>query len=662
MQKDYLEIAQYLKRSEELKKKEESIIEELKNSYFNINSEFLEELNNEYNRYLNLNDIRQEKVHELNILQNKLNEKNNEFKEYMVLDSISEENIKDKLYLLKLEQENLEEKLIKIKSIENSIDILKNELNSRANKISNLEYIDNNRDEIEKNISLYKDKLKELKYRLESYTFDNKIYSINSIKKKIISSYIIVGLFLILLFIGIYRRIFIFDIISVPILAFSIKFYLKYSIILKEISYEEKSKFNIENLKKEIEEFEKKLNLYMIEIKCKGYEELINQLSKYDYYKNYRDNIYVSIDSKTQEINQFKVEELRNKFNKNKRVLESLYKLLDCNSIEESMEKVNIYNKLKKELLPIEYKINSLILELKEVNVQLIDNEEHLRTKTKGTEFDNVDILDFHIKIKEYRDKINKIKEIKNNLINVEETYKVLLKDRDIEEIKKEIKNILPNDLNYSYESEEEIEKEIRNESNKLLKVEKEIKDLEHVIEKRYLGKRTISEIEEELYSAQEKISKYEKEFKALELASLKLQESFKELRTNVGPKLNKEVLNKFNFLTNKVYKDVKISEDYQLKIRDNNLLFNSEILSNGAKDQLYLALRLAFINLLFENKKVPIFLDDAFVQYDDKRREHALELLIKEEFGQIIFFTCQCIEKNVLDNMKVDYNLIQLS
>ena len=90
--------------------------------------------------------------------------------------------------------------------------------------------------------------------------------------------------------------------------------------------------------------------------------------------------------------------------------------------------------------------------------------------------------------------------------------------------------------------------------------------------------------------------------------------------------------------------------------------MFDGDILSNGAKDQLYLALRLSFINMLFKNKEVPIFLDDAFVQYDDERRKKALKLLIKEDFAQIIFFTCQEIEKSILDNNSYEYNLITLT
>lgn len=89
-----------------------------------------------------------------------------------------------------------------------------------------------------------------------------------------------------------------------------------------------------------------------------------------------------------------------------------------------------------------------------------------------------------HVKLREYKEKINKMNEIKSALKSVEETYKVLIKDRNIDEIKEEMKQIISQDINYSYESEEEIDSEIRAKSNELLKIEKEIKDLEHLIEK----------------------------------------------------------------------------------------------------------------------------------------------------------------------------------
>jgi exonuclease SbcC len=411
-----------------------------------------------------------------------------------------------------------------------------------------------------------------------------------------------------------------------------------------------------------ISDYENKLGFYMIETNSASYEDFISKLNQYDKYKSYKDNITLIIKNKEDEINKYDITQLKSSYNRNKGVVASLYNVLSCKSLDEVLEQLEFYEKLKEDIRIIEYEISGANQEIKNINEQLDDKEDEIRKKTFILELQNIEIIDMHIKLKEYKEKINKMNEIKNALQNVEETYKVLIKDRNIDEIKEEMKQIINQDINYSYESEEEIDVEIRTKSNELLKVEKEIKDLEHLIEKRYLGKREISEIEEELLINAEKTKKLEKEFKALELAINIIQESFNEIKKNVGPDLNEKIIRKFNFLTSEEYEEAKISEDYKLKIRNKGVLFEGEILSNGAKDQLYLALRLSFINMLFKNKEIPIFLDDAFIQYDDERREKALDLLIRENFEQIIFFTCQEIEKYILNKNRFEYNLITLN
>ena len=64
--------------------------------------------------------------------------------------------------------------------------------------------------------------------------------------------------------------------------------------------------------------------------------------------------------------------------------------------------------------------------------------------------------------------------------------------------------------------------------------------------------------------------------------------------------------------------------------------------LSKGTQDQVYLAVRLALMDLLFPNARPPLFLDDPFVKFDDARRTAALQLCqrIAQE-RQVILFTC---------------------
>lgn len=661
LQKDYKEISNYLIKGEELKRKQDAINEELRKGNDYITIEFLDEINEKCSRYLSLLDVKQEKLNRLYQLEEEMKEKNHNMKNYSVFSSMGN-NIKEKIYTLKIDQKNLEEKLNDIINIQNSISRFKIEINKQATSIGQLEVFKKYREEIEELLNSYKEGLKELKYKMENQQYSKPEANTNSSYKQIKFIYLI-GVISILAFIyGVIKQITPIMIIFIPICILLIRLYLKYSLEVKNKEFIMNSSQYIDKLKDRITEYEKKLSFYMNKTNSVSYEDFIDKLTKYDKYKSYKDSTILIIKNKEEEINRHDITTLKSNYNRNKGVIASLYSVLSCKSLEEVLEQVELYENLKENIFRIEYKINGIKEEIKNINEQLDDKEYEIRKKVSILGFQNVEIVDLHVKLKEYKEKIDKMKEIQNALQNVEETYKVLLKDRNIDEIKEEMRQIISQDINYSYESEEEIDIEIRKQSNQLLKVEKEIKDLEHLIEKRYLGKREISEIEEEILLNKEKVIKLEKEFKALEIASDVLQESFDEIRKNVGPNLNRKVISKFNFLTDGDYEEAKISEDYKLKVRNKGILFEGDILSNGAKDQLYLALRLSFINMLFKNKEIPIFLDDAFVQYDDERRENALKLLIKENFKQIIFFTCQEIEKSILNRHEYKYNLINLN
>ena len=65
--------------------------------------------------------------------------------------------------------------------------------------------------------------------------------------------------------------------------------------------------------------------------------------------------------------------------------------------------------------------------------------------------------------------------------------------------------------------------------------------------------------------------------------------------------------------------------------------------LSQGTKEQLYLALRLGYIQNHASNAEpVPVFMDDILVNFDKKRAWHAAETLLQFAQGnQVLFFTC---------------------
>lgn len=64
--------------------------------------------------------------------------------------------------------------------------------------------------------------------------------------------------------------------------------------------------------------------------------------------------------------------------------------------------------------------------------------------------------------------------------------------------------------------------------------------------------------------------------------------------------------------------------------------------MSDGTRDQLYLALRLAALELHFEqSQSLPFILDDLFINFDDARVKAGLKALVNlSEKTQIIFLS----------------------
>ena len=79
----------------------------------------------------------------------------------------------------------------------------------------------------------------------------------------------------------------------------------------------------------------------------------------------------------------------------------------------------------------------------------------------------------------------------------------------------------------------------------------------------------------------------------------------------------------------------------------------NSGELSRGTVDQLYLAARLAMLDLIYRDTKPPLLLDDPFVKFDPDRREQAIGLCkeIAREH-QVLLFTCSDAYDLFADNM----------
>ncbi|MDS0528191.1 AAA family ATPase [Clostridium sp. SHJSY1] len=656
LQKEYKDISEYLKKSEELKKEEEEIKIGLGKGNNNIDEAFIDELKEENREYLALLDKKELLNEELLNYNMKLKDNELELEKYRFLDLFGD-NIKERLIEIKYEQKNLEDKLSYMKGIKNSIESDRRELENKKASLGNILNLKDIKEDIEENLSLYDIKLRSIKSLAEK---EDRKHDINAEIKnenmKFFTGIILVVLGLIMTFLGM-------PLVILGIVSLFIGIVMVYLSNNKKkmLSSIKSDNDNIEKLTKEIHDIEVKLNFYMKRLSIKDYGMLITSIKRYSIYKEYEERVLVRIEEKEKIIDEEGYETTFNKYRKNNDMVNSLIGLSSCRDLDEVLEAINIYAKLKDAVEAIEEKKLQLGENINSVNKGIEDREKKIKDKLNIMDLDLGNLLDLEIYIKEYKEKIRKRNEIHANLVSMEETYKVLLKDRDINEIKDELKDIINDSNQYSYQSEEEIEIEEKKKSKELIELEKTIKDLENKISTRYIGKRNLVLIEEELEDVKFEIDKDDNKVKAIDIALNTLKESFSEVRREVGPTLNKNIGEIFKKLTGEKYEEIKLGDNYEMMVRDENNLFGGNYLSNGALDQLYLSLRLALIELLFKDEESPIILDDAFVQYDNNRRKKALRLLSEKLKGQGLVFTCHTLEKEILDDNDIEYNLISM-
>lgn len=210
-------------------------------------------------------------------------------------------------------------------------------------------------------------------------------------------------------------------------------------------------------------------------------------------------------------------------------------------------------------------------------------------------------------------------------------------------------------------DKKDKVEKEIDSYNSKILNSEKEVMNLENVIKSSFYGKRLLAEIEEDIINIDCKIDDLKKKLKAGELARDTMKKAYLEIRDDFGPQLNEKLLERYNKISNSEYDNIQVSDEYEMNLIKDTAILDDKLLSNGSRDQLFLSLRLSFIDIIFNKSEISLFLDDAFVQYDDKKLKSALSFLLNEGYGQQLIFTCQNREQKIIEGLGIEFNYIQI-
>lgn len=647
LKKEYEEIISYLRKKEQLEKEEESIRNLLTYNNKEIELSTIDSVKEDYSMYLKVLELKEKDKLKLDSKLDELKRLEEPFEKYRYIEELGE-GISKELLQLKLEQDSLKEKIDINKNIDAEIYSLKNKEKSAKEYIGNAYKIKDIKEEVSKQLEIYEEKLKSLKFCMEN----RKNNKLNNKYIKIALSLLAGILSVLALVSGVFAiKLTLFTVATMCIL---LLFFSNKLVLLKEKSY-------INSLKKDIEKIEFKLEEYNKQVGVIDFGQLIRCLKLYDEYLIIKDNVERKIKEKYNQKELLKLEEADKKFNSNKEKIDNYLRISKRDNIDNLIEDINRFEEMNKNCIALRHEIKSIEEAINEFNNQIELKKNEVTEKLIEIGLENNSILELEEKLNELKEKVKQKDDISKRLFSIDEAYSALIKGKNIEEIKEKAKEILNIDFEMDYKKEEEVDEAIKIKSNRLIQVEKEVKDLKNEIDSILKNKRSIPEIEDEILLIESDINEEEKNLKAVELAKEILNKSYNGLRDDFGPVLNKKVMSLFKEFTDNKYSNVLVSDNYEMKVICKNEILSSKLLSNGANDQLYLALRIAFIEMIFSNKNVTLYLDDAFTQYDDNRIKNILDYLAYENFIQILIFTCQNREESYLKEKGINHNYISL-
>ena len=427
--------------------------------------------------------------------------------------------------------------------------------------------------------------------------------------------------------------------------------------LLDENEKIEKEKIKIkENLKNENTE---KINLIKNKI-----SEIEN-----DNKNNFEERDFEKIEKKLEEKNNKKInseknienknkikniQKIKNEKNKlNKKLILIFFILIIINILQFIFIKNNIFKYIFLLTVPtflifwiIFIKNKYKIIKKTEKNNKIIEEKINLEINNLNNEINLIEKNNL-----ELENEINKLKNNFNLKINLE---KEKIKNKYLNKLEKNEINYFLNLENINYEKEK-IQNELNNKKIELHSLELDKKNIEPKLE-------NLSNLEEKIVDNKNKMLTLKKLNSSMELVKEVLTNSYEKMKKSVTPKFTQELSNTISKITNGKYANIIPNDEQGLLVElDNGNYEPASKLSVGTIDQLYLSLRLSMVEELSE-ENMPIILDEVFAYYDDERLKNALTFLNEKcKNHQILIFSCTNREKEILEELKLKFNIINL-
>lgn len=159
-----------------------------------------------------------------------------------------------------------------------------------------------------------------------------------------------------------------------------------------------------------------------------------------------------------------------------------------------------------------------------------------------------------------------------------------------------------------------------------------------------------------ELEEFDQSYKRLEEKKAAVLLASQRLLEVSGKMQGQLQQDLNRTASDVISSVTGGKYTRLITEEDLRLSFLCEGRKIPAEHVSAGTLEQVYFALRMSAANLLYE-EVYPVVLDDTFAFYDESRLKNTLQWLARQD-RQILIFTCQKREEEILQHERIDHSV----
>ena len=154
--------------------------------------------------------------------------------------------------------------------------------------------------------------------------------------------------------------------------------------------------------------------------------------------------------------------------------------------------------------------------------------------------------------------------------------------------------------------------------------------------------------------------SENEIRLKGVRIAEARIKQISESFYSGFSLSLKDRMNEIFQEISGDRYADVFLNDRLEYGLFKDGKYISEWQCSKGTRELLDFSLRMAAYEAMSPEEPLPIMLDDAFVNYDDKRVFGVIKWLIRQK-RQIFIFTCQSRERAMLEKLGAEYRFIRM-